>query len=77
MKDFRHGNYGKISEEQTGFRSASSTQDNKFVLNAFIPKYLFKQTGRFYVAFLDFKNAFDSVDESRLMTLHAKIGLSG
>ena len=69
--------YIKLSEEQAGFRKGYSTLDNIFVLNALIQKYLSKRKGRFYVAFIDFRKAFDSVDRKRLLILLEKIGLSG
>ena len=53
--------YDKISECQAGFREGYSTVDNAFILNAFVDKYLSKKRGKLYVAFVDFKKAFDSV----------------
>ena len=52
----------KINEAQAGFRAGYSTIDNIFTLYATIQKYTSKRKGKLYVAFLDFKKAFDSVD---------------
>ena len=48
------------SEEQAGFRRGYSTIDNAFILNSFVQKYRRKV----YVAFIDYRKAFDSVNRS-------------
>ena len=46
--------YSKISESQAGFREGYSTIDNVFILQSLIlSKYLSKQCGKLYVAFVD------------------------
>ena len=54
----------KISESQAGFRPNYSTIDNVYVLNALVSKYICKDKGKLYVAFVDFRKAFDFVDRS-------------
>ena len=51
----------KIAEEQAGFRKNYSTVDHIFVLNAIVQKHLEKRGAKMYVAFVDFRKAFDSV----------------
>ena len=56
---------GLIGEEQAGFREGYSTQDHSFVLHTIID--LYKQCGkRLYVAFVDFKKAFDLIKRTAL-----------
>ena len=57
--------YDKISECQAGFREGYSTVDNAFILNAFVDQYLSKKGNKLYVAFVDFKKAFDSVHREK------------
>lgn len=54
-------------DEQAGFRHGFQTQDNIFILNAIIGKYLSLYKGRLYCAFIDLKAAFDSVDRCGLL----------
>jgi len=58
---------GKISETQAGFRKAHSTVDHIFTLNAVVQKCLSKNGGKCYVAFVDFKKAFDSVQHEKMI----------
>ena len=55
----------KILEEQAGFRAGYSTVDHIFSLYATVQKYLLKHT-KLYLAFVDFKKAFDSVNRNAL-----------
>ena len=60
-----------ITEEQAGFRKGYSTIDNAFILHSIIQKYLTKKR-KLYVAFIDFRKAFDSVDRSKLWLILEK-----
>jgi len=51
---------GSIGEEQAGFRRDYSTTDHIFTLFAVIQKYLLHKK-KLYVAFIDFKKAFDLI----------------
>ena len=51
---------GIIVEEQSGFGKRYTTVDNVFVLHGMIEKYL-NRNKKLYMAFTDFKKAFDSV----------------
>lgn len=69
---------GKILEEsQAGFRRRRGTRDHIFVLNTLINRKLKIKRGKLYVAFVDFKAAFDSVDRKTLMGKIWKAGIRG
>ena len=65
-----------INEAQTGFRQNYSTMDHIFTLLALVQKQLLSH-GKLYVAFIDFKKAFDLVDRSCLWAVLRKNGISG
>ena len=67
----------KIVENQAGLRRNYSTTDHKFSLYAFIEKSLNKKGQKLYVAFIDFKKAFDSVNHERLFSIINDEGVSG
>ena len=66
-----------IPESQAGFRKDYSTVDHIFCLQALVQKYITKAKGRFYVLFVDFAKAFDSIDRSKLWYILAEHGLTG
>jgi len=61
----------KMIEEQAGFRAGYSTVDHIFSLYAMVQKHLLKHT-KLYVAFVDFKKAFDSVNRNALWSVLRK-----
>ena len=63
-----------LSETQAGFRKTYSTTDNLFTLLAVIQKQLLCHK-KLYVAFIDFRKAFDSVIRTKLWTILRKNGL--
>ena len=69
--------YGKLYEEQAGFRAKYSTVDHIFVLNSVVQKYLSRQKGRFYCAFVDFSTAFDCIQHNLLFYSLFKNGIHG
>ena len=66
----------KIVEEQAGFRAGYSTIDHVFTLYAIVQKHLMKNL-KLYVAFVDFKKAFDSVNRHALWSVLRKSGVHG
>jgi hypothetical protein len=58
--------HGKLDEGQGAYRKKRYTCDNIFNLYAMIQKYLCKKGGRFYCAFIDFSQAFDSIPHQKL-----------
>ena len=61
---------------QAGFRKGRGTADNAFVLNHMIEKYEAKKSP-IYVAFIDFRKAYDCVNRSLLWESLSSIGLHG
>lgn len=68
---------GIIKESQAGFRPKRGTRDHIFVLNALINNRLRKKKGKLYVAFVDFKAAFDKIDRNLLLKKLWEKGLRG
>jgi len=67
----------KFCVEQAGFRSDHSTIDHVFTLYSIAVKNVYAGgRGKLYVAFVDYKKAFDSVDRSCLWQILEKLGLS-
>ena len=64
------------SEEQAGLRRGYSTIDNAFIFNSFVQKYLDKRR-KVYVAFIDYRKAFDSVNRSVLWKILCKNDIIG
>ncbi|RUM94910.1 MAG: hypothetical protein DSZ28_00750, partial [Thiothrix sp.] len=70
-------NENKICEEQAGFRTDRSTIDHIFTLYSIILKNVYGEgRGKLYIAFFDYKKAFDSVDRCKLWNILQQIGLS-
>ena len=65
-----------INEAQAGFRRNYSTIDHIFTLLALVQKQLLNHS-KLYVAFIDFKKAFDLVDRSRLWEVLQKNNVKG
>ena len=67
----------KLNEGQGAYRAGRSTSDHIFTLYSLIQKYLCKKGGRFYVAFIDFSKAFDSIPHANLWFRLIKEGIHG
>ena len=67
---------GVICEAQAGFRKGRSTIDHIFTLNAIIERYLLKNS-KLYVAFIDFKKAYDTVNRNILWSVLLRTGIHG
>lgn len=66
-----------IPEFQAGFRAGRSCEDNIFVLNSLIQIHLRAPRGKVYALFVDFKRAFDSVNQGKLwQQMYTKLGIS-
>ena len=66
-----------LPESQAGGRRGYSTIDNIFCLQSLVQKYLSKKSGRFYILFVDFSKAYDSVNRSKLWQILIENGLKG
>jgi hypothetical protein len=65
-----------VNEAQAGFRRNYSTNDHIFTLLALVQKHLLAHR-KLYVAFIDFKKAFDSVNRRNLWNILQKHGVRG
>ena len=65
-----------IDEEQAGFRRGYSTIDNMFILHSIVHRYLDRKR-KLYVAFVDFRKAFDTVDRLALWKILEMYGMNG
>ena len=68
---------GKLVEEQGGFRKGRSTVDHIFVMISMVEKALAKSKGKLYVAFVDFRTAYDSVNRNILWDVLRRAGVGG
>jgi len=67
LYDWAEDNH-KIDESQYGFRRGYSAVDNNiFCLQAMVQKYLSKQGGRFFCLYVDFRKAFDKINNIKLV----------
>ena len=66
-----------ITECQAGFRKNYSTVDQIFNLYAIVQKCLRKKGQKLYVAFVDFRKAFDSVRHDKLLDCIRNQGIKG
>jgi hypothetical protein len=66
-----------IVENQAGFRKNYSTTDQIFSLYSVVQKVLSKKGQKLYVAFVDFRKAFDSVNHDKLMHVLYSEGVRG
>ena len=67
---------GIIREELAGFRQQCSTFDHIFTLLALVQKQLLRHR-KLYVAFIDFRKAFDTICRTKLWTVLHRNGLRG
>ena len=67
----------KLVEEQGGFRKGRPTVDHIFVMISMVEKALAKSKGKLYVAFVDFRKAYDSVNRNILWDVLRRAGAAG
>ena len=65
----------EVIKIQARFRENYSTIDQIFILTSLIRKYTRKKEDKLFVAFLDLKGAFDSVNREILMHCLINLGL--
>ena len=70
-------NHNLQKEEQAGYRKNYSTIDQIFSLQPLCQKYITKKKGRFYVLFIDFTKAFDTIPHNLLWYKLIKSGVHG
>ena len=69
--------FNSIDESQAGFRKGYCTTDKDFILYSVVHKYLRKKGGKLYVAFVDFRKAFDYVNRSIMYSVLLNNGITG
>ena len=67
---------GLTGEEQAGFKANHSTIDHVFTIYAMIQKQLIRHR-KVYIAFIDFKKAFDCVSRGKLWAVLKRNGING
>ena len=68
---------GLLSPNQGGFQKNMSTSDLIFLLQTIIDKYVKRGNRKLFVAFIDFKKAYDTVDRDLLLQRLQTLGING
>ena len=66
-----------ISPNQIGFKAGHRTADHIFVINSIINKIIRIERKRIFVAFIDFRKAYDTVNRTLLLLKLQKLGING
>ena len=66
-----------VSSNQIGFMKGSCTSDHIFLLQTIVEKVVKKNKNYLYVAFIDFKKAYDKVNRKILFERLRKLGING
>ena len=66
-----------LSANQIGFLKGKSTSDHIFLLQTVIEKVVKKGKRKLFVAFIDFKKAYDTVDRDLLLKRLKSLGING
>ena len=66
-----------ISQHQIGFLKGKQTSDHIFVLKTLIDKIVKKEKSKLFVAFIDFKKAYDTIDRYHLLVKLKDAGIGG
>ena len=66
-----------LSANQVGFLKGKSTSDHIFLLQTVIEKVVKKGKRKLFVAFIDFKKAYDTVDRDLLLKRLKHLGING
>ena len=65
------------NKNQCGFMKGHRTEDNVFILKSLFHKYVKKKQEKIYVAFIDFRKFFDSLNRQYLMYKLIQHGITG
>lgn len=68
---------GILKCNQNGFQKNLRTEDNIFILKTLLDKYVKKNKSSMYVAFIDFKKFFDTINRKALFYKMLKYGIYG
>lgn len=68
---------GLWAPNQNGFMKKRRTEDNLFILHTLFQKYVKAKRQRLYMAFIDFRKYFDTINRDMLMYKLLKYGITG
>ena len=66
-----------LSPHQIGFKKGHRTSDHIFVLKSIVDKIIKNNKGRLYVAFIDFRKAYDRINRTLLLLKLQRLGING
>ena len=66
-----------ISENQIGFKKGHRTADHIFVIKSIVNKIVTNEKKKLFVAFIDFRKAYDKVNRTLLFLKLQKMGIKG
>ena len=66
-----------LSDNQIGFRKGKQTSDHIFILKTLVDKFLRKHKCKLFVAFIDFKKAYDSINRDHLFFKLKNVPIGG
>lgn len=66
-----------LKESQASFRAKRGIRDHIFILNALINNRLKRKKGKLYVAFIDFRVAFDKINRGLMVNKLSRTGIKG
>ena len=66
-----------ISPNQVGFKKGHRTSDHIFVLNTIVKRFLRVDKKKLYVAFIDFRKAYDKINRKLLFLKLQRLGVKG
>ena len=72
--ELAHFNF--FCQEQAAFRKGFRTTNNIFISLTVINKFLSRNEGRLYIAFMDFRKAFDSISHQLIVTKLKDVGIT-
>ena len=66
-----------VSQNQIGFKKTHRTSDHIFVLKTIVDKIVKSDKNRLFVAFIDFRKAYDRINRTLLMLKLQRLGIKG
>ena len=75
VKHLEEQNFWK--DNQNGFREGRRTKDNIMIIKTLFEKYIKKNKQRLFMAFVDFRKFFDTINRKNLLYKMLKAGITG
>ena len=70
-------NSASISQYQVGFKKGHRTSDHIFVLNTIVKRFVRVEKKKLFVAFIDFRKAYDKINRNLLLLKLQRLGIKG